>query len=996
MAQVGLRVEMLGGFQVIAAGTSFSRFRTRQTASLFAYLALHRGKRLPREVLAEMFWPDATNLEKARASLAVAVSSLRSQLETEHNGQVLLVDSRSLGVRAEVVTTDVLEFESALDSLSTVNSLEAIEGLRQALTLFRGTFLPGFYDNWVLSEQARLRDRFIGAVRRLGTHFEEEGDIDEAIYWRRLELSHFPEDAGALEHLIQLLSEEERLEEAAQAYHEAARRWKDEGLGALPDSVGRCAHEALALYPTPNPKKKPHRATIGGGLPEPPVVPPVSEPTRASAPVSVSALPLELTRFVGREDELAQLKALLKRHDTRLVTVIGPGGMGKTRLALELAQQLQQGGGGAYFVSLQTARHGQDFLQALASSLQIRLPSGPASDPLETIAAFFNHQQEQVLVLDNMEQLLETDAMECLRSLLQRATSLRCLVTSQTRLAVPGERLFPLPPLPTPALESLNSEAEDPAVFEARWPSVALFVDRARESMPDFHLHARNLEIVARIVHLLEGIPLALLLAAARVQVMSPRAILEGVEARFKLLSTNRKSGPERHRSLHASIAWSFDLLRPELKVFLTQLTVFRGSFSHVDVEQVLENPLALDYLAELCDCSFLTTEISEHWVRFVLLETLRLFADQQWSAPERAELCRRHAKHFAALTLQAREHWRTDQEPLWMERLERELANLRQAMRWSLEQEDPERLEVAYQLGSSLGRFWWINVYLKEGQEFLLALLRRESLSKRITPEELIRLQISLISQLMMSGHYEDAKKWGLNALELAISQEDDSLESILCANISSIEMNLSNEERFTHYSLKAESLFVKNKDKKRLVTLYHNISLGYLKFDDLSNAVRYACKQIITARKLSFSDDINGMIVPIAGSLCIKGNREDALLLYRYVIKESLRSKRFFETIGALLCYYLIRYKYYSEDECLDKVNVIYGFKEILGFEEGIVSSKFIAQNKILLTPKAVTSAETTKKTILRWAEELTQDLDDLSTQELRKIVKEFVRNL
>lgn len=992
MAQAMLRVEMLGGFQVAGVGGSFSRFRTRQTASLFAYLVFHRGKRLSREVLAEMFWHDAPHPDKARASLSVAVSSLRSQLETELVGQVLLVDPRTLGVRAEAVSSDVLEFEQALDGVSSDNTPEAINTLRQTLALFRGTFLPGFYDDWVLSEQARLRDRFTAAVRRLGSFSEEEGDIDEAIYWRRQELLYFPEDTGALEHLIQLLTEEKRMEEAAQAYHDAVRRWKDDGLGSLPASVERRAQAALALYPTASTRKKPRPAAA-------PVVfaAPAPSPLRETPPLSrVSALPLDITHFVGRQEELAQLKGLLEREEVRLLTLIGPGGIGKTRLALELARQVQQEGGSAYFVSLQEARHGQGFLQAIASSLQVRLPSGQGGELLELVSSLLSQSGRVLLVLDNMEQLLESDALECLRALLQRAPSLQCLATSQNRLSIPGERLFPLAPLPTPPVESLALEEEDPAQFEARWPSVALFVDRARESVPDFHLHARNLAIVARIVHVLEGIPLALLLAAARVQVMSPLQILEGVEARFQLLATTRKGGPERHRSLYASISWSFDLLRPELKVFLARLTVFRGSFGHLDVEQVLGIPLALDYLAELCDCSFLTTELSEHRVCFVMLESLRLFADQQWGPQEREEGRRRHAEYFAGLAEQARGHWRTDQESLWMERLESVLPNLRAAMGWSLEGEEPERLEVAYRLGSSLGRFWWINVYHKEGQRYLVELLQKESLHQVVTVEQVVRLKISLMTQLLTGGEYEQVCLWGKKALSLMSERGDEILEAIIYANMSAAEVSTYGVDNFITYSNRSFYLLRKNSDYERLITGYYNAAMGYIRIDNIEQSIKFTCKHYLLARRIRNGAYVNGSIIALAGCLMTYGDERHALILYKNVIKNCLHSKNFFEMLGALICYCLILYRANPTPELRDILESIYGMRQVLGFEFGIVSSRFIAQHELQITPKKVTSLEETKKTILAWAEELTQGQPDLTDEQLRKIVREFVRSL
>nr|WP_309696127.1 AAA family ATPase [Armatimonas sp.] len=984
-----MRVEMLGSFQVRGAGTAaISRFRTRQTACLFAYLTLHRGKRLPREILAEMFWPDAPNQEKARASLAVAVSSLRSQLETGQAGQVLLVDPRSLGVRTEAISSDVLEFEQALDRLASDDTPQTIEALRQTLSLFRGTFLPGFYDDWVLGEQARLRDRFITAVRRLGSYFEQEGDIDEAIYWRRQELLHFSEDAGALEHLLQLLTEEERLEEAAQVYHDATRRWKDEGRGTLPHSVWQRAQRALEIYPTPTQKTRPRRPI--------PATPVAEEPVRAVLPVSLPPLPLEITRFVGREAELSQLNAFVEQADGRLLTLIGPGGIGKTRLAIEAAHQLQQAGGSAYFVALQNTHQEQDFLLALASSLQIRLPAGPDADPLETICYLLSQRPRPVLVLDNMEQLLETDAIACLGRLLQRVPLLCCIATSQTRLSIPGERLFPVSPLPIPSPEAILTGIKNPVAFEAAWPSVALFVDRARESMPDFHLHARNLKAVGNIALLLEGLPLALLLAAARVQVMPPAKILEGVQERFRLLSTTRRSGPERHRSLHASISWSYDLLRPELQQFFVQLTVFCGSFSNQDVESVLQSPLALDYLAELCDSSFLTTEVSEQHVRFAMLESLRLFGAQQWEPSEREALRQRHATHFAHLADQARSHWRTDQEPLWMERLQNDLENLRAALRWSLESEDSAHLDAAYQLGSSLGRFWWINIYHKEGQEYLSQILQKEKLCESLTAEQLIRLKISLISQLIVSGELIKAKSWCQEALSQALKSDNKTLYAIISSNLGAIEIELSNwNEGITHIN-NSTAIFLNQKDYMRLITIFNNMSDSFIKTGDLQSAIKFAYKKYKFSVRRGTNSDVTSSIQSLADCIFLSKTPHDSMKLYEKSITGNLLSHNIYDLTGSLLCYSLLNYTITKSETDLLRIIYILNFKKLSGSTEGPVSSIFATRHKIKIIPMGIGSAEDGKNQLRKWAEEITDDQSEITDIEIRNIVKKFVSNL
>ena len=603
------RVELLGGFQVVSGSERITRFRTRQTTSLFAYLALNRGKPISREILAEMFWPDAPDLEKSRASLSVAISSLRAQLEKGQASKILQVGPRSLGVFAHAVDLDVDVFEKALETVPLENTPETILALEKALTLFKGTFLPGFYDDWVVQEQVRLRDRFIAAVHRVESFHEEEGDIDAAIYWKRQEVAHFPDDYNTLAQLLQLLIEEDRLQEAAQAYYGAESQWAEQPQSPLPEALLQQLAPLLKTYP-------PQQKTRSRPTPAP--LPPATAPATSQVPALPShlpALPRELARFVGRERELAQIRKFVKTPETRLLTLIGLGGMGKTRLAIEAGHRLRDEGFATYFVALQNARSEYEFLREIALSLQIPLPTGESSNLEEPVVYMLSSQPGCVLILDNMEQLIDTPAQDCLVRLLNRAPQLHCLITTQRRLSLPGERALNIVPLATPSEDAIALGVQNPDAFEAAWPCVALFVDRARESMPGFHLHAGNVEVVSRIVKCLEGMPLAVLLTAARIQVLSLPEILKGVTSSDAIVRTTRRTSPERHRSLEASISWSYALLRPELARFFCQLTVFQGSFGGSDVGAVLKEPLALDYLTELCDSSFVTSAIDDQTV---------------------------------------------------------------------------------------------------------------------------------------------------------------------------------------------------------------------------------------------------------------------------------------------------------------------------------------------------------------------------------------------
>lgn len=966
------QVELLGGFQVVTGAERITRFRTRQTTSLFAYLALHRGKPISREVLAEMFWPDAPDLEKARASLSVAISSLRAQLEKGQASKILQVSPRSLGVFAHAVDLDVDAFERALEAIPSENTSETIQALERALTLFKGTFLPGFYDDWVVREQVRLRDRFIAAVHRVESFHEAEGDIDAAIYWKRQEVAHFPDDYTTLAQLLQLLIEEGRLQEAAQAYYGAQSQWAELSQPPLPEALLQQLAPLLKTYPPqqnsrPRPKPAP---------PPAPVAPAASKVP--ALPSHLPALPRELARFVGRERELAQIRKFVKNPETRLLTLIGLGGMGKTRLAVEAGHRLRDEGFATYFVELQNARSEYEFLREIALSLQIPLPTGESTNFEEPVVYVLSSQPSCVLILDNMEQLIETPAQDCLVRLLNRAPHLHCLITTQRRLSLPGERTLPITPLDTPSEEDITLGTLDPDAFEAAWPCVALFVDRARESMPGFHLHAGNLELIARIVKCLEGMPLAVLLTAARIQVLSLPDILKGVSDSHAIVRTTRRVSPERHRSLEASISWSYALLRPELARFFCQLTVFQGTFGGQDVGVVLNEPLALDYLTELCDSSFVTSAIEDKTVRFMLLDSLHRFGQEHLEAQEHARLRQAHAQHFALIAAESERHWRTEQESTWLDRLKSDLANLRAAMSWSLESPEPERLRVASQLGIHLGRFWWVSLLSKDGKEFLTALLSQPRLAEHISLEHRTRLHNSLISQEVVASNDSAVIYWCNKALALADDLGNPKLRASILANLGLTIMRNQEWDEENSFLKEAIEIFEKFNDYPRLISIYHNVSLYALIHERPKIKTIYIKNEIIMSAKNGINFDICHGIQSFANSLLVNSDYKNSIRYYKLCMPIMFSSNHYFGIIGAMSCYLLAEYLFCPNAEVLKKIEFINQYKKNYGIHEGHISKIILCRHQMTLRPVELPSPDLARKTILRWAAEVVPETE------------------
>jgi predicted ATPase/DNA-binding SARP family transcriptional activator len=445
---------------------------------------------------------------------------------------------------------------------------------------------------------------------------------------------------------------------------------------------------------------------------------PAFPPLRAEAGYA-GHLPPSFTRFFGRKPEVALLAKLLTSPERRLVTLMGPGGSGKTRLALEVAGHLTQAWHGAvWFVSLAELTEAGRLVETVRDAIGLPRPADAA--PLEQVVSALG-RQPTLLMLDNFEHLLPEGA-PLLRMLLERVPTLTVLVTSRQRLGVVGEREFLVLPLPTPG------GVEEPEQL-MQCESVQLFVDRAQAVLPDFQITPANAAAVAGVCARLEGIPLALELAAARVGVLTPAQILSRLSQRFELLTRRRGQAGARHESLRATLDWSYQLLSPELRGFFAQLSVFRGGFTLPAAEAVCEVPSALDDLAELRECSLVLAEevgpgVQEPEMRYRLLETLREYAAEQLTSEEQAAVAQRHARFFLALAEVAEPELARAEQGEWLDRLEREHDNLRAALLWSIDQGE---VETGLRLGGALWRFWSVRGHWAEGRERLAQLLTRD-----------------------------------------------------------------------------------------------------------------------------------------------------------------------------------------------------------------------------------------------------------------------------
>ncbi len=426
-------------------------------------------------------------------------------------------------------------------------------------------------------------------------------------------------------------------------------------------------------------------------------------------------LPARLTTFLGREREIGAVVDLAGSH--RLVTLTGPGGTGKTRLSLEVARRLvEQHPDGVYFVEL--APITQPELVAAEIGRAIALPERGGRTAMERLVEFIG-ERRMLLVLDNFEQVM--GGATSVSELLASCPSLTILTSSRSGLRISGEQEYPVPPLALPNLARLPGHEE-----LSQYDAVALFIERARAVRPDFMVTNDNAPAVAEICVRLDGLPLAIELAAARIRILSPQAMLGRIEQRLALLAGGARDLPARQQTLRGAIAWSHDMLDEADRALFAGLSVFVGSASLDAIERVCGDLLGsnvIDALASLVDKSLLRQrEGPEHEPRFEMLETIREFALEQ--ATERNELDalrQRHADHYLEVATLAGSQVMGSAKRSWLDRLEADHENLRAALGWAVE---TDRAEAALRMTAALWRFWQMRGHLGEGRDAVTAAL--------------------------------------------------------------------------------------------------------------------------------------------------------------------------------------------------------------------------------------------------------------------------------
>jgi predicted ATPase/DNA-binding SARP family transcriptional activator len=700
------RAELFGGLKLICQDRTVTRFKTYKTGAVLAYLC-QNNQLIPRETLMEMFWPDA-ELDAARNSLRVALTSLRRQLEPPGvpAGKVLIADHIQVQINRQALMTDVAQFEAGLEQVEHLADDRAqIDGLLTTVSIYQGPLLPGCYEDWVTPERIRLADAYAGALRRLTRLLVQVRELDRALDVARRALVADPLHETSHRHLIQLYVALGKPAAAVQQYRELEALLKEQ-LGGEPSAATRELVKKLALD-----LDRPVRSAL------PSTTHPVPERSESRAPNPVADpspvarpqgyLPPQLTRFFGRDAELDRLQRELQAEHRCLITLTGPGGIGKTRLAIQTAERLRAAfQNRVWFVGLAETTDRDGVIGAIASALQLQ--RAPEVEPLPQVLRALT-TAPALLVLDNMEQVVEAGS-EVVSTLLVQAPGVAVIVTSRQALGIAGERVMPVSLLAAPP------QAPEVEALLAT-PAVQLFLDRAQAVSPDFQITPRNAEAVAQLCNRLEGLPLAIELAAAWAQTLTPAQMLERLIARFDLLVSARRDRSPRHRTLRAAIDWSFHLMEPALQAFMARLSVFQGGWTLDAAHTVCQEPHALGYLHELRQRSLVTSEEADGQIRFGMLTSIREYAASLLPTDERGRLSDIHARYYRQMVISSAHAIQQTAAANVLRSWETENANFNEALQRFAHCE--AWIEAA-QMTAGLWRFWYETAQIERGNAWM------------------------------------------------------------------------------------------------------------------------------------------------------------------------------------------------------------------------------------------------------------------------------------
>lgn len=745
---IDLSLHLLGPLKVSQNGTPVSNLVTTKSQALLAYLAAEAHQAHPRSMLANLLWPDQPE-RTALHNLRQALTTLRQAIgDRQVEPPFLLVTRQSIQFNLDSSSwLDVVQFTQLLqaaDSLPATSEGTTISALQQASKLYRGDFLSGLivsdsdiFEAWLTTNREHYRREAIQIQERLSTYFETLGDYGAAISHTRQWLDLAPWQESAHRQLMSCLAANGQ-RNAALAHYETCRRILAEELAVepMPDTI--VLFEKIRAGQWPPIDQHPPSIVIAPEMP----------------PESPHHLPAQLTSFVGRKADLAQLAAYLTDPACRLITLIGPGGIGKTRLALQAAEDHRTDfTDGVHFIPLANISTTDLLPTAIGSVLQLSFTDQPA--PQAQLVAYLQAKQ-MLLVLDNFEHL--TANPNLIVELLQSAPALKLLITSRERLNLQTEWIFEVRGLSYPPPKLLHSASTQPGLPEALTPfgAVQLFIQRARQINPHFNLTLENAPSLAQLCHLTEGMPLAIELAAAQIRQYTLAELVRVLQNKLDRLSTQQLDVPQRHRNLRAlfNSAWE-KLATPEQELF-SQLSIFPGSFSPEAAYTVAESQLA--DLINLVDKSMLRQTMPGRYEIHPLLRQfgLEILRQRREYTPAKDK----HCAYYAAF-IREREDWLTWGDPHQViTELEYDIENIRAGWQWAV---DHKKLVELRQIHTGLFGLYKLRHWLQEGANVF-----RHAVETLIGPPHTWSVSQPQFEQMQRQSTLDEPETVSLNWLNL------------------------------------------------------------------------------------------------------------------------------------------------------------------------------------------------------------------------------------
>jgi predicted ATPase/DNA-binding SARP family transcriptional activator len=775
-----ISLQLLGSPHIECDGEPL-KVETRKTSALLFYLAV-TGETHTRDTLSAMFWPESDQ-SHARGALRRILASLRKTPFREW----LEADRESLALRrGDGLSLDVVRFQNCIAACTTHGHTvtevcsACLTPLIEAVNLYRGDFLTGFslgncplFDDWQFFLAEDLRREMTGALERLVHYLSAQKQFESAIAYARRWLSFDPLHEPAHRELMQLYAGTGQRNAALRQYQECVSILEDE-LGVPPLEETTQLFSYIQDYPAGPVELRPHivlgepiSTTTLATQEAPAIAEPILEPAIAPPGVGMKNFPLPTTPFIGREEELETVLERLQDPACRLLTLLGPGGMGKTRLSIQAAHRVNGAfPDGIFFIPLSPLSSPTSLIYSVADILQFSFYSN--REPLEELLDYLR-EKKMLLLMDNFEHLLE--AADFLQQVLETASSVKFLVTSRERMNLKGEWIIELQGLKVPEVDRME-EIED-------YSAVQLFMQCAMRIGGEDILLERDRPDIIHICKLIGGIPLGIELAAAWVRILSCKEIAQEIEHNLDFLVASSRDVPERHQSLRAVFEHSWKLLPLEEQRIFRRMSVFQGGFQKEAAQRVSGTTLAV--LSSLADKSLL---LPNPGGRYGMHTVLRQYAEEKLDElpDEKIQTRDRHSQYYAEFINQRADHLRRGRQEEAARVISEEIENFRSGWRWTTERFNLTEMEKYI---DPLYIFYEMQGWYKEGDEiFDLAVKTLTDREDEKTPE----FQRLLAKALARQGGFaqrmgQPRKSRVLLEKSLAISRRhDDKGEIALC----------------------------------------------------------------------------------------------------------------------------------------------------------------------------------------------------------------------